>query len=118
MREVLSYQDDLEEDGSATAQGQLQSVKKMVAREIGCFLQKVVKCTISASDKKCTQTKSAKALYDCPAARSGSTPLRLNDGTETYGYASICGRKDLECQIQNCGRNPDSSKCLESTMLA
>lgn len=102
----------------ATAQGQLQSVKKVIAREVGCFVQKVTKCTITAASKKCTQTKSAKALYDCPAARSGSTPLRLNDGTETYGYASICGRKDLECQIQNCGRNPDSSKCLESTMLA
>jgi len=102
----------------ATAQGQLQSVKKTVAREIGCFVQKVTKCTVTADSKKCTQTKSAKALYDCPAARSGSTPLRLNDGTETYGYASVCGRKDLECQISKCGRNPDSTKCLESTMLA
>lgn len=102
----------------ATAQGQLQSVKQTVAREIGCFVQKVTKCTITDSSKKCTQTKSAKALYDCPAAKSGKTPLRLNDGTETFGYASICGRKDLECQIQKCGRNPDSNKCINQAMLA
>jgi len=102
----------------ATAQGQLQSVKKVVAREVGCFVQKVMKCSITDASKKCTQTKSAKALYDCPAARSGSAPLRLNDGTETYGFASVCGRKDLECQIQKCGRSPDSNSCLESTMLA
>jgi cysteine-rich repeat protein len=102
----------------ATAQGQLQSVKKMVAREIGCFVQKVTKCSITASAKKCTQTKSAKALYDCPAAKSGSVPLRLHDGTETYGFGSICARNDLECQIQKCGRNPDSNKCVEQAMLA
>jgi cysteine-rich repeat protein len=102
----------------ATAQGQLQSVKKTVAREVGCFVQKVTKCTITDSSKKCTQKKSAKALYDCPAAKSGQTPLRLNDGTETFGYASVCGDKDLECQIQKCGRNPDSTNCLESSMLA
>merc|ERR1711988_232469 len=102
----------------ATAQGQLQSVKKVVAREVGCFVQKVMKCSITDASKKCTQTKSAKALYDCPAARSGSAPLRLNDGTETFGFASVCGRKDLECQIQKCGRSPDSNSCLESTMLA
>merc|ERR1712070_254206 len=79
---------------------------------------KVTKCTITDSSKKCAQKKSAKALYDCPAAKSGQTPLRLNDGTETFGYASVCGDKDLECQIQKCGRNPDSTNCLESSMLA
>lgn len=101
----------------ATAQGQLQSVKKTIAREIGCFVQKVTSCTITDSSKTCTQVKSAKALYDCPAAESGSEPLRLRDGTETYGYTSMCDRNDLECQIQNCGRLPDSNACQEPLLL-
>jgi len=101
----------------ATAQGQLQSIKKTVAREIGCFVQKVTTCSITANAKSCTQIKSAKALYDCPAAKSGSEPLRLRDGTETFGYTSMCGRTDLECQVQNCGRLPDSNLCQESLLL-
>lgn len=101
----------------ATAQGQLQSVKKTVAREIGCFVQKVTTCSITANAKSCTQIKSAKALYDCPAAKSGSEPLRLRDGTETFGFTSMCDRKDLECQIQNCGRLPDSNLCQSSLLL-
>jgi len=101
----------------ATAQGQLQSVKKTVAREIGCFVQKVTTCSITATAKSCTQIKSAKALYDCPAAESGSEPMRLRDGTETFGFTSMCDRKDLECQIQNCGRLPDSELCQESLLL-
>jgi cysteine-rich repeat protein len=101
----------------ATAQGQLQSVKKTVAREIGCFVQKVTTCSITNNAQSCTQIKSAKALYDCPAAKSGSEPMRLRDGTETYGYTSMCDRKDLECQIQNCGRIPDSNLCQQSLLL-
>jgi cysteine-rich repeat protein len=101
----------------ATAQGQLQSVKKTIAREIGCFVQKVTTCQITSTSKTCTQVKSAKALYDCPAAESGSEPLRLRDGTETYGYTSMCDRSDLECQIQNCGRLPDSNQCQPSLLL-
>lgn len=101
----------------ATAQGQLQSVKKTVAREIGCFIQKVTTCSITADAKSCTQVKSAKALYDCPAAKSGSEPLRLRDGTETFGFTSMCDRKDLECQVQNCGRLPDSNMCQSSLLL-
>jgi len=101
----------------ATSQGQLQSVKKTIAREIGCFVQKVTTCTISTGTKTCTQVKSAKALYDCPAAESGSEPLRLRDGTETYGYTSMCDRNDLECQIQNCGRLPDSNECQQPLLL-
>jgi len=101
----------------ATAQGQLQSVKKTVAREIGCFVQKVTTCSITTNAKSCTQIKSAKALYDCPAAKSGSEPMRLRDGTETFGYTSMCDRKDLECQIQNCGRLPDSNQCQSSLLL-
>jgi len=101
----------------ATSQGQLQSVKKTIAREIGCFVQKVTTCSITATSKTCTQVKSAKALYDCPAAESGSEPLRLRDGTETYGYTSMCDRSDLECQIQNCGRLPDSNACQPSLLL-
>jgi len=102
----------------ATAQGQMMSVKKHIAREVGCFIQKTATCTITASAKTCTQTKSVKALYDCPAVRDGKSPMRLGDGTETYGFNSMCGSDDLECQIQNCGRNPDSALCLESAMLA
>lgn len=101
----------------ATAQGQLQSVKKTVAREIGCFVQKVTTCSITANAKSCTQVKSAKALYDCPAAKSGSEPMRLRDGTETFGFTSMCDRTDLECQVQNCGRLPDSNMCQSSLLL-
>jgi len=101
----------------STAQGQLQSVKKTTAREIGCFVQKVTTCSITTNAKSCTQIKSAKALYDCPAAKSGSEPMRLRDGTETYGYTSMCDRTDLECQIQNCGRAPDSNLCQKSLLL-
>lgn len=101
----------------ATAQGQLQSVKKTVAREVGCFTQKVTTCTITADAKSCTQIKSAKALYDCPAQKSGSEPMRLRDGTETFGFTSMCDRADLECQIQNCGRLPDSNMCQTSLLL-
>jgi len=101
----------------ATAQGQLQSVKKVVAREIGCFVQKVTTCSVTTNAKSCTQIKSAKALYDCPAAQSGSEPMRLRDGTETFGYTSMCDRTDLECQIQNCGRLPDSNMCQKSLLL-
>lgn len=101
----------------ATAQGQLQSVTEVVAREVGCFVEKVTKCVISANEKKCEQKKSARALYDCPASKNAKVPLRLSDGTETYGYKSICDEKDLECQIQNCGRNPDSVKCMTQAML-
>jgi len=101
----------------ASAQGQLQSVTKIVAREIGCFIEKETKCTVTAASKKCTQTKGAKALYDCPAMKAGNVPLRLSDGTETFGYRSMCNHDDLECQIQNCGRNPDSQKCMSQGML-
>jgi cysteine-rich repeat protein len=100
----------------ATAQGQMQSVVKTTAREVGCFIQKTVNCEITATSKKCTQKKIAKALYDCPAALA-NTPARLNDGTETFGYASVCPRKDLECQILKCGRNPNSAKCQQQAML-
>merc|ERR1712138_338936 len=62
--------------------------KKTIAREIGCFVQKATKCSITGTAKTCTQVKSAKALYDCPAQISGSEPLRLRDGTETFGYTS------------------------------
>jgi hypothetical protein len=101
----------------ATAQGQMQSAKKTIAREIGCFVQKVTKCSITGTAKTCTQVKSAKALYDCPAQISGSEPLRLRDGTETFGYTSMCDKSDLECQIQNCGRLPDSNACQPSLLL-
>jgi len=101
----------------ATAQGQLQSVKKVIAREIGCFVQKVTTCSITANSKSCTQVKSAKALYNCPAQTSGSEPLRLRDGTETFGYTSMCDRADLECMIQNCGRLPDSNLCQSALLL-
>lgn len=101
----------------ATASGQMQSATKTIAREVGCFVEKVTKCTITASSKLCTQTKSAKALYDCPAQPSKDVPLRLSDGTETFGFKSICEKGDLECQIQNCGRTPDSNKCMSQAML-
>jgi len=101
----------------ATAQGQLQSATDTIAREVGCFVEKVTTCTITASSKTCVQKKSAKALYDCPAIKSGKVPMRLSDGTETFGYQSMCGEEDLECQIQNCGRNPDSQKCMPQSML-
>jgi len=101
----------------ATAQGQLQSATDTIAREVGCFVEKVTKCVVSAADKKCEQKKSARALYDCPAVKSGKVPMRLADGTETFGYQSMCTEDDLECQIQNCGRNPDSQKCMSQAML-
>jgi hypothetical protein len=101
----------------ATAQGQMQSVTETIARDVGCFVEKVTECTVTSTAKQCTQTKSAKALYDCPAAKMGDVPQRLSDGTETFGYRSMCGHDDLECQIQNCGRNPDSEKCMSQAML-
>jgi len=101
----------------ATAQGQLQSSTEIIAREVGCFVEKETVCTVSASTKQCTQTKGAKALYDCPAMKAGNVPLRLSDGTETHGYRSMCNHDDLECQIQNCGRTPDSQKCMSQAML-
>jgi hypothetical protein len=101
----------------ATAQGQLQSVTETIAREVGCFVEKVTECLVTATSKTCTQTKSAKALYDCPAAQMGNVPQQLADGTETHGFRSVCSHEDLECQIQNCGRNPDSQKCMAQAML-
>eukprot|EP00657_Telonema_sp_P-1_P005397 TRINITY_DN22723_c0_g1_i1.p1 TRINITY_DN22723_c0_g1~~TRINITY_DN22723_c0_g1_i1.p1 ORF type:complete len:404 (+),score=88.71 TRINITY_DN22723_c0_g1_i1:157-1368(+) len=101
----------------AAATGQLQSVTQVIAREVGCFIEKITTCQVTATKKACSQTKSAKALYDCPASKQGNVPLRLSDGTETMGYRSICQHDDLECQIQNCGRNPDSMKCMKQAML-
>jgi hypothetical protein len=92
--------------------------KEMLARAVECFVWKNVTCTHSPNDQTskgwwCLQTINSKILLNCPARWSPHAARLLPDGTESFGFQSICEKDDIECIVQNCDRSATSGMCMD-----
>lgn len=95
--------------------------KNYQTRVTRCFVSKEVTCTSQsttvASAQKCTQKVTARVIFDCPGRYSKTASRKLVDGTETFGFTSVCGRQNYECQREKCFTGASAALCLQKTML-
>jgi len=100
-----------------------------IARVIRCFITKNVTCVdapasgaanknaLTKGKKKCEQKISARVEFDCPGKYSEHANRKLMDGTQTYGFKSVCSRQNFECQRAKCDTTAPAAVCLEKMML-
>jgi hypothetical protein len=101
--------------------GDMFKKKNFHARVTRCFITKVVDCKTKSETSKareCTQAVTARVVFDCPGRYSKRATRKLMDGSETYGYKSVCSRQNYECQKEKCNPGASAALCLQKMLLS
>jgi len=103
--------------GFAVSYGDLFHKTNYDARVVRCFVAKTITCETAPEGKVCTSKVTARAIYDCPGQYSKRTSRKLIDGTETYGFKSVCSSQNYQCQTEKCNSRANPAVCLRGTVL-
>lgn len=93
--------------------GELFDKKNYASRVIKCFISKTLTCENVPEGKQCTSMVTARAVYDCPGVWSKRSTRKLADGTDTYGFKSVCSSNNYQCQLERCNSVANPAVCLQ-----
>lgn len=88
------------------------------ARVIRCFIAKTITCEQQEEGKECTQKITARAIYDCPGVYSKRASRKLIDGTDVFGFKSVCSVNNHQCQKDRCNSVANPAVCLQAMLLS
>jgi hypothetical protein len=97
---------------------QLFDKRTYAARVVRCFIAKTITCEQQAEGKECTQKITARAIYDCPGVYSKRSSRKLIDGTDIFGFKSICSITNFQCQKDKCNSIANPAVCLQAMLLS
>jgi len=97
---------------------QMFEKRNYAARVVRCFIAKTITCEQQDEGQECTQKITARAIYDCPGVYSKRANRKLVDGTDTFGFKSVCSTKNFQCQKDKCNSVANPAVCLQAMLLS
>jgi len=97
---------------------QMFEKRNYAARVVRCFIAKTISCEQKDEGQECTQKITARAIYDCPGVYSKRANRKLVDGTDTFGFKSVCSQKNFQCQREKCNSVANPAVCLQAMLLS